>query len=173
MINFNLKGDYIMDKFTQEQIEAIDSDLDSILSQDPPIKSNEELIEKFADKMNEALKKGWPIERLVEILQAQGIDIKAQTLRSYIQRRKTKPVIEPKKGKRGRKKAVIADGEGAAAQTADTPPAHARQPKSRKGKEEAEALSNPLIPESSASDLPPFSEQVKGFPEQVEDNEPR
>lgn len=117
-----------MDKFSAETMQKIEEGLDDLLSKDPPVKSNEKLVGKYVTKMRAILDKGWPIDALVDVLQSQGINIQANTLRSYIQRQK--------------QKAVIADGAAAAcgdstAQTADTPAAAAaasKKPKTKSGK---------------------------------------
>lgn len=121
-------------KFSTETMQNIDLELDALLANDPPIKSNEELIAKYLDKMQAALRKGWPLDRLVEILANQGIDVKPATLRSYIQRQ------------RKQQAALAAE---AAAQAADTP---ARRRRSAKKKEKQEKQQQAeLVPPASAS----------------------
>ena len=48
------------------------------------------LLGKYVVKMRAALKKGWPLEALIDILRKQWIEIQPNTLRSYIQRQKKK-----------------------------------------------------------------------------------
>ena len=121
-----------MNKFSADIMQQIDSDLDELLAQDPPIKSNEELIGRYAIKMRAALEKGWPLEAIVDILKRQGIEIQPTTLRSYIQRQKKK--VE--------QAAVFAD-----AQTADTPAAAAatKKPRKRKKKDNNNQPNQPLV----------------------------
>lgn len=125
-----------MDKFSAEAMQQIDSDLDALLMQDPPIKSNEELIGKYVVKMRAALEKGWPLEALIDILKKQGIEIQPNTLRSYIQRQKKK--VEDL--------AVVAE-----APTADTPAAAAAtgKKKGRKSRKDKKAENNPDLNQST------------------------
>lgn len=123
-------------KFTAETMQNIDSELDALLATDPPIKSNEELIAKYLDKMQAALRKGWPLDRLVEILANQGIDVKPATLRSYIQRQ------------RKQQAALAAE---AAAQAADTPARRRRSGGKKKEKQEKQQQAELVTPASASA----------------------
>lgn len=130
-----------MDKFSSKVMQDIKSDLDDLLNQEPPVKSNEQLIGKFVNEMRSALDKGWSIEDLIGILKKHGIEIQANTLRSYIQRQKNKGGSVD---------------SGFASSTADTPAAAANgeKPKRKRGKkkeEEKPVNQQPLI-ESASTD---------------------
>lgn len=82
-----------MEKFTQEKIAKIDEAIDRLLAQRPPerINSKSRLVAANAEKIRAILKKGWPIDAVLDAFAENGVQMTERTLRSYLQRSLKKP----------------------------------------------------------------------------------
>lgn len=88
-----------MNKFTEENIAKLDERLDRMLAGSPPekITSGRKLVAAQAEKINAVLKRGWPIEEVLDALDKAGFHMTERTLRTYLQRgaKKEKQGFDP------------------------------------------------------------------------------
>ena len=87
-------------KYTKEQIEKVKEKLKNL----PPLEENKDLSKQEAIKMLQKdilllQKRGYSLEKIAEVLKQEGVEISTPTLKSYLQRGKTKKEATPKKSK--------------------------------------------------------------------------
>lgn len=87
-------------KYTKEQVEKIKEKLNNL----PPIEDSKELSKQEAIKMLQKdilllQKRGYSLEKITEVLKQEGVELSTPTLKSYLQRGKTKKEAKPKETK--------------------------------------------------------------------------
>jgi intein-encoded DNA endonuclease-like protein len=78
-------------KYTKEQVEKVKEKLKNL----PPIEETKDLSKQEAIKMLQKdililQKRGYSLEKIAEVLKQEGVEISTPTLKSYLQRGKTK-----------------------------------------------------------------------------------